>query len=74
MYYGELCYGNKHGHGVEINFEKNTKYAGSFKHGKKSGYFFVQKERENYEGMLEHGIYQGQGKLMTEDYVYIGTF
>lgn len=42
--------------------------------GKKSGYFFVQRERENYEGMIEHGIYQGEGKLMTQDYVYVGSF
>ncbi len=24
--------------------------------------------------MLAHGIYEGEGKLMTEDYVYVGAF
>ena len=29
---------------------------------------------ENYEGTLQYGLYHGNGKLMTEDYVYSGSF
>ena len=66
--------GTKHGHGVEINFRDSTKYAGIFNGGKKNGYFFVQKNEENYEGVLQHGLYHGQGKLVTHEYIYTGCF
>ena len=42
--------------------------------GKKTGYFEIQKEKENYEGYLQHGIYHGRGKLITEEIIYTGTF
>lgn len=48
MYYGELVNGNKHGKGTEINFGENVKYSGNFDNGKKTGFFCVQKEKENY--------------------------
>lgn len=74
LYYGEFLNGVKHGHGVEINFNDNVKFAGVFNSGSKNGYFFVQKLDENYEGTLQYGLYHGTGKLMTEDYVYTGFF
>lgn len=24
--------------------------------------------------MIRHGLYEGEGKLMTENYIYIGSF
>lgn len=74
LYYGQLLKGAKHGYGVEIDFQRGTTCAGSFEQGKKNGLFCIQKERENYEGELLHGLYHGKGKLMTEDCVYTGAF
>jgi hypothetical protein len=34
----------------------------------------VEKHSEKYIGYLENGLYQGEGRLSTSDYVYEGLF
>lgn len=74
VYYGEFLNGLKHGLGVEINIQEEVKYKGEFNDGRKTGKFFVEKPGEKYIGYLENGLYQGEGRLTTTDYVYEGLF
>ena len=58
--------GQKNGNGIEIYFEDSTVYKGIFNEGQKSGKFMVTKPHEQYLGMLEKGLYHGEGKLTTK--------
>lgn len=47
---------------------------GEFKEGKKTGKFYVEKPLEKYIGFLENGLYHGEGRLTTQNYIYEGLF
>jgi hypothetical protein len=74
VYFGKFLNGLKHGLGVELAINDEVKYKGEFSDGRKTGKFYVEKPTEKYIGYLENGLYQGEGRLTTADYVYEGLF
>ena len=54
--------------------QEHTKFKGSFEQGRKTGKFYVEKLNEKYIGFLEDGLYQGEGRLTTDNWIYEGEF
>jgi hypothetical protein len=38
------------------------------------GYFEVTKDNEKYSGMIQNGVYQGHGRLVTRNGIVEGEF